>query len=140
MKINKNIAKNLLKSQNFKKLFREELGWETAATQPLNIPLKADGNIKYQFSPVAHKRGFVAFLYNDTDKPFPDYQTRRRLERNVAKYHQEHLIIFIDNDTNTQIWQWVKITPGKPAVCREHKLHNEHSGELFIPETRKNSF
>ena len=140
MKINKNIAKNLLKNKEFKNLFIEELGWDYAQSQSLNIQLKSDSDIKYQFSQIAQKRGFVVYLYNDTDKSFPDYQTRRKLERSVAKYTQEHFIIFIDNETNTQIWQWVKLETGKPAICREHKLHNEHSGELFIPKLEKIAF
>ena len=140
MKINKNIAKDLLKNQEFKNLFIEELGWDYAQSQPLNIPLKSDSDIKYKFSQIAQKRGFVVYLYNATDKSFPDYQTRRKLERIVAKYTQEHFIIFIDDKTNTQIWQWVKLETGKPAICREHKLHNEHSGELFIPKLEKIAF
>lgn len=142
MKINKSIAKKLLKEKNFQKLFIEELGWDITNVQPICISLNQNSNpnFKYKFTPIAHKRGFVVYFYNDKDKPFPDYQSRRKLERLIAKYKQEHFIIFIDEKTNTQIWQWVKLETGKPAICREHKLHNEHSGELLIQKLEKIAF
>ena len=59
------------------------------------------------------------------------------LERKVANSAHEHIIIFLDKTKNgttvpLQIWQWVKTEAGKPSACREHKVHEEHSGEALI--------
>ena len=65
-------------------------------------------------------------------KVIPDYATRRKIQREVAKSVHEHLIIYTDAEQTTQIWQWVKREPGKPLACREHRYNRGLSGESLI--------
>ena len=65
----------------------------------------------------------------------PERLLRRKVERQVAKSTHEHVIIFVDADRTTQIWQWIRREPGKPAACREHTIHPSHpetSGDALI--------
>ncbi|MDE0426994.1 MAG: Eco57I restriction-modification methylase domain-containing protein [Candidatus Poribacteria bacterium] len=73
----------------------------------------------------------------ETDGRIPDYATRRKIQKQVARSAHEHFIIYTDADKTTQIWQWVKREQGKPDACREHRYNsNEHSGESLIQKLR----
>ncbi len=50
----------------------------------------------------------------------PDYGTRRKIEKQVAKSAHEHIIVYADAARTIQTWQWVKREPDKPNCCREH--------------------
>lgn len=118
-----------LKDFNLKALFVEELGWEHhAATQHVTV----DGR-SYQLSAIAHKRGFAVFLCDPgTDGRIPDYVTRHKIDRQVTKFAHEHLVIFVDADKTTQVWQWLKKEPGKPVACRERTYYRGQPGEAII--------
>src|SRR5713226_4761382 len=109
-------ARQRLKEFNLKALFVEELGWEHhAASHRVTV----DGR-SYQLNAVAHKRGFAAFICEPgPDGRIPDYATRRKIDRQVTKLAHEHLVIFVDTEKTTQIWQWLKKELGKPVACRE---------------------
>jgi len=129
MPLNVNRVRQLLKEFDFSALFREELGWDTHNT-PLEIQL--DGQPQKLLA-VAQKRGMVALRCpTPTGKHLPEYSVRRKIEQQVAKAAHEHLIIFTDAAQTTQIWQWVKREPGKPAACREHTFHKSQSGDALI--------
>ena len=78
--------------------------------------------------------GWLSFsVRQGTDGSIPDYATRRKIQREVAKSVHEHLIIYTDaTEQTTQIWQWVKREPGRPSACREHRYDREQSGEALI--------
>src|SRR2546425_10777844 len=118
-------ARQYLKDFNLKGLFAEELGWERhAATHDINL----DGR-SYRLSAVAHKRGFAVFVCEPgADGRIPDYSTRRKIDRHATKLLHEHLIVFVDADKTTQVWQWLKKEPGKPVACREHTFHRDQPG------------
>ena len=40
----------------------------------------------------------------------------------------------------TQVWQWVKREPGKPAACREHTYHRNQPGEALIQKLQAIAF
>ncbi|HLG95976.1 MAG TPA: DNA methyltransferase [Bryobacteraceae bacterium] len=122
-------ARQYLKDFNFKSLFVEELGWERhAATHPVTV----DGN-SYRLDAVAHKRGLAVFVCAPgANGQIPDYPTRRKLDRQVAKIAHEHLIVFVDSGKTTQVWQWVKKEPGKPVACREHTFYKTQPGDALI--------
>jgi methylase of polypeptide subunit release factors len=129
MPLNVNRVRQLLKEFDFSALFREELGWDTHNT-PLEIQL--DGQPQKLLA-VAQKRGMVALRCpTPTGEHLPEYSVRRKIEQQVAKAAHEHLIIFTDAAQTTQIWQWVKREPGKPAACREHTFHKSQSGDALI--------
>jgi hypothetical protein len=100
-------ARQLLKDFDFKRLFIEELGWEKHAS-PLDVIVEGRS---YRLSAVAHKRGFAAYVCEPgADARIPDYATRRKIDRQVAKSAHEHLIVYVDAEKSSQVWQWVKKT------------------------------
>lgn len=128
-------AKKLLRDFNFPALFVEELGWDKHKTT-LSIPIDAE---TFELSAVAEKRGMAAFVC-ECDGALPNYNVRRKIERQVAKSAHEHFIIFIDTEKTRQIWQWVKREPGKPAAAREHRFDRSQSGEALIQKLKSVAF
>jgi len=110
-------ARQLLVKGDLRALFIEELGWDRHPTA-LQMTL---GNEIPPLSVLAQKRGMVAYQCpTPNGERLPNYAQRRKIEHQVAKFAHEHLIVFSDAQLETQIWQWVKREPGKPAACREH--------------------
>jgi len=122
-------ARQRLNEFNLKALFVEELGWDHhAASHQVTV----DGR-SYQLNAVAHKRGFAAFTCEPgPDGRIPDYATRRKVDRQVTKIAHEHLVIFVNADKTTQIWQWLKKEPGKPFACRERAYYRGQPGDAVI--------
>ncbi|HAF14164.1 MAG TPA: SAM-dependent methyltransferase [Blastocatellia bacterium] len=130
-------AKKHLHEFNFPALFVEELGWDKHKAQ-LSIPV--DGQT-FELSAVAEKRGLAAFVCKcGNGTKIPDYNVRRKIERQIAKSAHEHFIIFTDEAKTTQIWQWVRREAGKPAACREHHFDRGQSGEALIQKLSNVAF
>ncbi len=129
MKINPSTTKHLLKAFDFQTLFREQLGWDNHHVQ-LAIPVDGD---TIPLCAVAEKRGFVAYIC----PTIPDRATRLKLDRRVAKLSHEHFIIYTDQPTGRQVWQWVRHEPGKPMASREHRFDTTQSGDSLIHRLEK---
>lgn len=125
-------TRHYLREFDFKKLFVEELGWDQYATK-LDVTIDRQSFI---LSSIAEKRGMAAFRCN----ALPDYTTRRKIERQVAKSAHEHLIVYTDPAQSTQIWQWVKREAGKPSACREQHYHRNQPGDALIQKLQALSF
>ena len=127
--MNKATARDLLRQFNFKDLFLNELGWDDHRGE---LTLKI-GEDTVAINAVAEKRGMAAYLCT---MPSPgksyDYQTRCRIEIQLAKSVREHLVIYMDSDRHFQIWQWVKREPGRPIARREHTYTIGQSGESLL--------
>ena len=123
-------TRQYLKESEFKPFFIEELGWDRH-TQTLNATVD---ETEYTITAIAQKRGMVVFECPATEtEGIPDYATRRKIQKQVAKSVHEHFIIYTDAEKTTQIWQWVKHEQGKPDACREHRYNrDEQSGESLI--------
>lgn len=128
-------AKKLLREFNFPALFVEELGWDKHKAT-LSIPID---NRTFELSAIAEKRGMAAFVCQ-CDGGLPDYNLRRKIERQIAKSAHEHFIIFTDAGKTTQIWQWVKREPGKPVAAREHHFYRDQPGDSLIQKIRNVAF
>jgi len=119
----------LLREFDFQTLFTEELGWDHHEEE---LPIAVEEHT-YSLEAVAHKRGLVVFKCLPLeDGEIPPYPVRRKIERKVARTVFEHLIIFVDGNSTTQVWQWVKRQTGRPAACREHSYHVGHTGEALM--------
>ncbi|HUW34442.1 MAG TPA: DNA methyltransferase, partial [Planctomycetota bacterium] len=130
MPINRDRARECLKSFDFRKLFVEELGWDRHTERLPDIIV--DGQT-FILNAVAHKRGMVAYVCDPAaDGSIPPYALRRKIEHRLARQVHEHIIIHVDQGKTTQTWQWVKREQGKPAACREHTFHKGHSGQALI--------
>src|SRR5215210_3426966 len=124
-------VRDQLKKFDFETLFIEELGWDY---HPSSLPLEVtvDGEL-YALDAIAEKRGMVVCLCPPgPDGEIPPYATRRKIERQVAKVACEHLIIYSDVTRNSQVWQWVKREPGRPATCREQTFYRDQRGDALI--------
>ena len=137
MNLNTARVQQLLKAFDFRLLFIEELGWDHHDAR-LDIILDSR-TIRLQA--FAQKRGMVAYLCPTTlGECLPDYAVRRKIEHQAAKTAHEHLIVFIDANQTTQVWQWVRREPGKPIACREHTFHKTQPGDAIIQKLQAIAF
>ena len=129
MSLDRNRARQLLAKGEFQSIFIEELGWDRHSS-PLEITA-APAPVRLQA--LAQKRGMVVYhCPPPSGEKLPDYPHRRKIEQQVAKSAHEHLIVFTDAGNETQVWQWVKREPGKPAACREHVFHRSQPGDALL--------
>ena len=136
--LNERNTRQYLKESEFENLFIEELGWDHH-TQTL--PVTMDGK-DYLLTAIAEKRGMIVFECPATgaDGRIPDYATRRKIQKQVAKLVHENFIIYTDTEKTTQIWQWVKREQGKPDACREHRYDYHQFGDSLIQKLRTIAF
>ena len=134
MQINRDQIRQLLRDFEFETLWIEELGWDRHRGEvATEIRERGGDESEYILTTIAQKRGMAVFLCPArADGSIPDYAIRRKIQREVARSVHEHLIIYTDAAETTQIWQWVKREPGRPAACREHRYGRGQSGESLI--------
>ena len=137
MSLDKQRARQLLAKGDLQSIFIEELGWDRHSS-PLEITV-ASTSVRLQA--LAQKRGMVVYhCPTPSGESLPDYPQRRKIEQQVAKSVHEHLIVFTDVGNETQVWQWVKREPGKPAACREHVFHQSQPGEALLQKLEAIAF
>ncbi len=114
------------------------LGWNHYQAKPLAVLVNGR---EYSLKPVAEKAGFAVFACAaDQDGAVPPYPVRRKIENQIAKSAFEHLVIFADEQRTTQVWQWVKREPGKPAACREQQFHAGQGGDPLLQRLAQIAF
>jgi len=113
---------------DFTNLFNQ-LGWDFADT---NTHVSNNGT-SYQFQTVAEKRGFAVMVC--TTDALPDYATRLKLDREIAKRYREHLLIFCDTAKTVQLWQIVVRQQGKPSRLSETRWNKGQEAELLYQKT-----
>ena len=130
--------RHYLQTFALEKMFIEELGWDHHSAR---LTVQVD-NQTYSLTAFAEKRGVQIFeCLPDAEGRFPDYATRRKIEKQVTKSAYEHLIIFMNADKTSQIWQWVSRQPGHPAAYREHHYNPpHHSGDSLIQKLESITF
>ncbi|MXV77508.1 SAM-dependent methyltransferase, partial [Candidatus Poribacteria bacterium] len=130
MQFNPQETRQYLKESDFEDLFTQTLGWENHSQI---LPVVVD-ETEYILTAIAQKRGMAVYECPQMteEKPFPDYATRRKIQKQVAKVSHENFIIYTDADKSLQIWQWVKRQQGKPDACREHHYKTWQSGDSLI--------
>ncbi len=124
MAIDRERARQHLKSFEFRRLFLDQLGWDKASGA---LDRTIDGRT-FQFQAVSEKRGVVVLVCDS----IPEYSTRVKLDKLVAKVHFEHLIIFADQPRGRQVWQWMRREPGKPKSIRVASYSVGQSGEVLL--------
>ena len=130
MQYNHQEIRQYLKESDFENLFTQVLGWENHSQI---LPVVVD-ETEYILTAIAQKRGMAVYECPQMteEQPFPDYATRRKIQKQVAKASHENFIIYTDADKSLQIWQWVKRQQGKPDACREHRYETWQSGDSLI--------
>ncbi len=128
MAITKKAFSNYITAFQFRELFND-MGWNNDhARQQIVI----DDNQTWQLTGIAEKSGFRIFTCTSAmGKPLPDAVTRRKIERKTTKLFQEHLIIFIDEQHQKQVWQLAVRQAGKPVKISETPYWLTHDPELL---------
>jgi len=130
--MNKKKFSNYVKGFDFKELFID-LGWDNYSGR---IPITAD-EILFEIKGVVEKRGFVIALCPALyDGEIPLSTTRKKIEHNFRKFHQEHLIIYADKAKTKQIWQFVIQEPDKPRKTREIQFSIDQDSEILFQRAR----
>jgi len=129
--ISKKQFKQYVEEYEFTKLFNQ-LGWNYIKHQdPVNV-----NDYTYNLHSVAEKSGFRILVCDpDSNGQIPDYATRIKLDRAIARLYREHLTIFIDKEHKTQLWQWVWREPGKPPQITETRWYRGQEPELLYQKT-----
>ena len=119
-----------LQAFDFNGLFVSGLGWNHCPGNPLRITID---DFTFGLEPVAEKAGFAVFVCApDADGAIPPYPIRRKIEHQVAQRAFEHLIIFVDEPSASQIWQWVKRETGERPAYREMQYRTGQSGNVLL--------
>lgn len=119
-------TKALLKNSEFEKLFIEELGWDNPRYyQPSTLDFQ---KLRFELVPIAEKEGVKIFRCDR----IPKHHIRLQIEKEITKVAFEHLIIYVDEDSKEQVWQWVSREKGRPNKIREYKWDHRQSTELLI--------
>nr|MDQ3005769.1 ATP-binding protein [Chloroflexota bacterium] len=129
MAINFDITRAYLQKFDFAHLFIQVLGW----SQPKGIkaiPLAVEG-INYDATPISQLAGIVVFEVTATNGLLPNAKARAVIHKEIAKFHHENLLIFLDADRTQSLWYWVK-REEKRNVPREHLYVSGQPGDLFL--------
>jgi hypothetical protein len=129
-------ARRELQSFDLKKLFIEQMGWDNPDAD-ITIRLNGQG---LKLKAIAQKRGLGAYVVPPIEGKIPDYATRRRIEAEVRKIKQEHILIFTSADGTTLRWQWVRREPNKPTTAREYEYTRGQTGEALLQRLEKMYF
>ena len=118
-----------LENTELEALFIEELGWDHGGN---DTEILVD-ECSFALEAITQKRGMVAYQYDgQSNTRFPDHLTRQKIEKKLSREIREHLVIYVNNETSTQYWQWVKREPGQPDRSRMHIYSTAKGGESLI--------
>ena len=127
-----------LQAFDFPRLFVEGLGWNHYTTELVSVHID---DREYSLKPVTEKAGFVVYQCDSAvDDNIPPYPIRRKIESQIAKRAFEHLIVFVDSERTTQVWQWVKREAGRPPACREQEFRAGQGGDPILQRLREVAF
>lgn len=116
-----------IKQFQFKELFNV-LGWNNSR---IRLPITFEERT-FLLQAVAEKSGFLILICPpDADGLIPEYSKRRKLETQVTKLIQEHLIIYLDENHQEQIWQLAVRQAGKPLKVTETRYNIAQDPELL---------
>jgi hypothetical protein len=128
MALSKKEFTRFIRGFNFKELFNE-MGWNNDRT---NQAIAVE-NQTFTLTGIAEKSAFKIFLCSpNADGIIPEYTLRRKIEASVTKLFREHLIIFVDEKSEEQIWQLVVRQSGRPARATETRYHITQDPELLF--------
>ncbi|MEZ7890921.1 MAG: Eco57I restriction-modification methylase domain-containing protein [Candidatus Wallbacteria bacterium] len=128
MAISKNEFSQYIKKFDFRGLFNE-MGWNNDDKKfAISLPKKNT----FVLYTVGEKSGFKIFVCSPTSEgKIPDFSIRRKIETEVTKLFQEHLIIFHDTKKHEQVWQLVVRQSGQPAKVTETRYNVKQDPELL---------
>lgn len=100
MTIAKELFDEYIKAFDFKGLFNY-LGWDNtrASLSPIQV-----NNHTYTFKAIAHKSSFLVVQCVSDNGLIPKYTDRSRIDNELRKQVQEHMLIFCDSENVDQLW------------------------------------
>ena len=111
---------DLVRLSEFERLFVAFLGWDYDPSDRVTF---YEGGQQLLLRSVATRSGFKS----DQCTPqklgrSPRYAERRKIGAHAAKFSDEHLVIFVNEDGSLQIWHWTKRRGEQPPECVERKF------------------
>lgn len=106
-----------MRDHDFLRLFVEQLGWDHAGGF-IDIPV--NGSV-LRAERVAEKRGIQVFHCRLERLEIQNRRVLRSIEREIAKYAHEHILVYSDSGMSRQVWQWATWMED-----RRRFLHREH--------------
>ena len=132
MSINRTDFDRRIKEFQFKELFNE-FGWDSVRKKET----VAIAERVFELDAIAEKRDFLIFVCSPLDNGnIADTVCRKKIDRTITKLYFEHLIIYVDGDQRTQIWQLSIREPNKPVVTRETAYYTHQTPELLHQRLR----
>ena len=142
MTISKELFNQYVKAFEFKQLFNY-LGWDNIriALSPVQV-----GGKVYTFSAVAHKSSFLVVRCDSEDGLIPKYSIRSRIDAELRKQIQEHMIIFCDSENIDQLWLYSYRFNGKLKKAEvsynisqdSERLYERAAGLFFSLDDQEN--
>lgn len=111
-------------------LFVEELGWNRPPRGLVPTTWEVEG-VKVTRTPIAELAGVVVFEVLTANGTIPDEPLRQAIQAEVAQYHLEHLLVFLDAGRTSSLWYWVK-REGSKRYPRRHTYVRGQPGDLLI--------
>jgi len=132
MFIKKDRFEHYIKNFQFRELFNE-LGWDNVRKEhQVSV-----NNQLFRLNAVAEKRNFMIFTCKPQDgEKFLDKASRKKIDHAITKLFFEHLIIYIDNEKQKQVWQLCIKEPNKPIVVRETEYYVHQTPELLYQKLK----
>ncbi len=116
-----------IRNFRFKELFND-LGWDYVK----KTEIVAVDDRTFELEAVAEKRDFLIFVCLPSNNgKIADSAARKRIDHAITKLYFEHLIIYVDSERRTQIWQLSIREPNKPIVRRETTHYTHQAPELL---------
>ena len=132
MFIKKEVFESYIKDFQFKELFNE-LGWDTVRKK---FSIKVNEQV-FELDALAEKRDFLIMQCSPQNSgKMPDASGRKKIDREITKHYFEHLLIFIDSEHSTQIWQLSIRESNKPIIVRETTYYSHQKPELLFQKLR----
>ncbi len=125
--LDKATFKKYIQLFDFTTLFNE-LGWDY-----LNEDIsKKAGDKTFSLKAVAHKEGFRIFVCNPGEEgKIPDSGLRKKIHTEISRLYFEHLIIFVDRNKTTQVWQLIIREHGKSQRINQVTWYRHQEPELL---------
>lgn len=123
-------AREKLQAFDLRSLFVEELGWNLPPRGLAPVTWDHKGLLVTR-TPIAELAGVVVFEVTTADGNIPDEPVRRSIHTDIAQYHLENLLIFLNTERTSSLWYWVK-RDGSKSYPRRHTYVQGQPGDLLI--------
>ena len=100
MTITRELFDEYVKNFDFKGLFNY-LGWDNTRIALSPVQIKEH---TYRFTAIAHKSSFLVVKCESDTGLIPKYTERARIDNELRKQVQEHMLIFTDSENVDQLW------------------------------------